>query len=215
VIKYPASWLIVVALAACGSEPRPQAREYARSLSIVSRIAAEVLLEQGFRIVTDVHETGEARIDAEQPGGRVQIRSRTVEPERTVVAVRLDRLPPKTGEDLLNRITERVAAEDLALPVLLLSTVEVVYPRPLAIGVAAAEETFLRLSLGVTERDESADRARFVSRTPQEVSEIRLAGEAADRFRAVFEAGAETKEQADRLMGQLREEFEYALAEAR
>jgi hypothetical protein len=201
--------------AACGSEPRPASREYARTLSTVSRIAAEVLLERGFRIVSDVHEAGEAKINAEQPGGRVEVRSRTVEPERTLVTVRLKELPRKTGEDLLNRITERVAAEDLAVPVLALSSAEAVYPRPLAVGVSAAEEAFLRLTLGVTEHEVAEDHARLVSRTPQESSEIRLTAEAPDRFRAVFEAGAETKQQADRLLGQLREEFEYALAETR
>ena len=106
----------LLARAACGTSPSPDdqplTREYAKPFSEVSLIAANVLLEQGYRIVSDEHQNGEGRIDATRSGGGVAVRCRRIKPERTEVRLRMDGLPAKAGEDLLNRMTERVAAAD-------------------------------------------------------------------------------------------------------
>jgi hypothetical protein len=210
----------LLAMAAACGDPLPRndratAREYGKSLPAVSRITAEVLMDQGFRIKADVHRNGDGRIDAERSDGGVTAALRSVEPERTEVRLRLDGLPAKVGEDLLDRITERVAAAAPTPPVLVLGALEAPYHGSLASCVAAAELAFLRRGLALTQREVAPERARLVSPGPQEVSEIKMAVEGPDRVRVLFEVGAETREQADALAAQLKEEFEQALAELR
>jgi hypothetical protein len=186
---------------------------------MVSRIAAEVLLDLRFGVQSDVHYWWGGEIEAREPPPRkrpVFLRFKAIAPGRTRMTVDFPRYDRRFGEDLLNRITARVGEEIGRLPPVVRASLEGRYDGTLAWCLAAAEEALRQLDRTVAERVVRSTWARLEARGTDEAAfEVTIVVLDSGAVRVVFESGAEDKGTADQRAERLKAEFERALLRLR
>jgi hypothetical protein len=212
--------LALLALAgACRSTGSELTRWYARPPDMVSRIAAELLLDFGFGILSDTHDTGGAEIVARVPGPerrRLVARFTAAGPEETNVRVDLDPRDRRFGEELLGLISVRVGEESARYPPFVRASLEGEFHGSLEEGLNALDAALEKIGADLVERVVQPNGVRAEARTSDQdiVFGIAIVAER-DTLSVQFTANAQDKESADRRVAELKSEFNLALEAAR
>jgi hypothetical protein len=185
---------------------------------MVSRVAADVLLELRFRIESDVHEEGSAEIRAREatPGGRrVVLRFKEVETDRTLVTVEPGQ-DKRFGEDLLDQIVVRVGKESGRVPPYVRASAEGRYEGTLDEALSALDAALQQLDASVLDRVVQARGARVQAYASDDtLYEIAIVAPESGPLSILFAASTDNKERADQRAGQVKDEFDKALTALR
>jgi hypothetical protein len=186
---------------------------------MVSRVAAEVLLELHFRIECDVHREkgGEIVARGPSPGGRkVVLHFEEPESNRTLIHVNPGDHGRRFGEQLLNRIAVRVGEESERVPPYIRASAQGSYEGTLEEALAALHVALEQVHASVMDRVVQTWGARVEAYAPDDtLYEIAIVVPDDGPLGILFAASADSKETADRRAEQVKEEFSRALAALR
>ncbi len=211
--------LALLALAgACRSPDGGLARGYAQPPDMVSRVAAQLLLELGCSIESDTHGDERAQIVARGPATErrtIVACVRVEEPGQTTVRLDVDQRDRRFGEQLLDLISSRVGEETARHPPVVRTSLEGLYDGTLDEGLDALEVALEDAGATVVERVVQPNGARVEARTPDNtVFEVAIVS-LRDALSVQFTASAENKERADRRAEELKSDFRRVLTSAR
>jgi hypothetical protein len=215
-------FLLFLAMAGCSQSSEVPNGKLTRWVGqppdMVSRVAADVLLELRFHVERDVHWKGGGDIEAKEtpPGKRaVAIHFKEVEAGHTLVTVDPGGEKP-FGEQLLDRIVLRVGAESGRVPPYMRGFAEGYFEGSLEDAVAAVEEALGQVDASVTDRAVQASNARVEGFSSDEtLYEVTIVVTKPGTLSIGFTASSDRKEAADRRAEQVKSEFAKALAAQR
>jgi hypothetical protein len=195
---------------ACRTPEGALTRWYARPPDLVSRVAAQMLLELGFSIESDRHRDQGAEIVARGPAPErrtLVARFTLEESEQTSVHLDLDRRDRLQGERLLDRISVGVGQEIARQPPVFRSSLEGTYDGTLDDALDAVDLTLANVGAAVTGQLVQPNGARVEARTPDDtVFALSVLAER-DTFRIEFTASADDQERANRRVSELKSQF--------
>jgi hypothetical protein len=194
-------------------------RWIARPPGMVSRVAADVLLEHDFQIQSDVHQEGSGEIQAREPapGKReVVVHYEEVEPGRTLVRVDPGHLERAFGERLLDWIAVRVGEEGERIPPYVRGSSEGSYEGTLDEALAALHVALEQIDASVLDRVVQTWGARIEAYSADDtLYEIAIVVPDAGPLGVLFAASSDSKEKADQRAEQVKNEFARALTAQR
>ena len=208
-------------LAACAA---PSARDdvltrwYAKPPDMVSRVAAQVLLDLHFTIVRDEHEAGAAEIEAREPGpGKRQLVLRFLAVnEGTRASVDPGCLDRARGELLLDQITARVGWESARRPPYVRASSEEAIDGTLEEALQALDAAMEHLDAGLMERVVQTGSARVEAEAADKtVFEVSMFVWESGKLGILFTANAGDKETAARQLARMKSEFSRSLSALR
>ncbi|HVE38550.1 MAG TPA: hypothetical protein VNM14_01595 [Planctomycetota bacterium] len=194
-------------------------RGIARPPGMVSRVAADVLLELHYRIESDVHREKGGEIVAREPApGKRDVVLHFEEPEsnRTLIRVDPGGHGRRFGEQLLDRIAVRVGEETERVPPYIRASAEGSYEGTLDEALAALHVALEQVDASVMDRVVQTWGARVEAYAPDDtLYEIAIVVPDEGPLGVLFAASADSKETADRRAEQVKQEFARALAALR
>jgi hypothetical protein len=195
------------------------ARTIARPSGMVSRVAADVLLEQSFRIERDVHREKGGEIVAREaaPGKReIVLHFEENDARHTLLRVDPGGLGRRFGEQLLDQIAVRVGAESERIPPYVRGAAEGSYEGTLDEALSALHVALEQVDASVFDRVVQTWGARVEAyATDDTLYEIAIVVPEEGPLGVLFAASSDDKEKADRRAEQVKQEFARALAALR
>jgi hypothetical protein len=222
----PASRVLLLALALAGGcrggsdeGNETLARWIARPPGMVSRVAADVLLEQQFRIESDVHREKGGEIVAREPapGKReVVLHFEESEPRRTFLRIDPGGHGRRFGEQLLDQIAVRVGEEGERIPPYIRGSAEGTFDGTLDEALAALHVALEQVDASVLDRLVQTWGARVEAYARDDtLYEIAIVVPDDGPLEVLFAASSDSKQKADQRAEQVKQEFGRALATLR
>jgi hypothetical protein len=215
-------WLSVGIAGGCqGPDDRngTLSRTIARPPGMVGEVAADVLLELGFQIQSDVHREKGGEIEArEPPPGRreVVLRFEEVQPGRTLVRIDPGRFDHAFGEQVLDRIAVRVGHESERAPPYIRATLQGRFEATLDQALAALHAALDQQGASVLNQVVQTLGARVEAYSSDDTEyEIAIVVRDSGPLDVQFTASCDSQEKAERRAEQVKKGFAQALVSLR